>query len=101
MIKIMTNQPLTLEAQEELEDLIRDCLRKFNVKATIKNTITGNEIRIGGMHKISTEHLVHCIKCGWRSKRKYNLPESCPECAGNVVWTIKESKNKKGRDSSL
>ena len=44
MIKIEINQPLTPEAHEKLEDWIRDCLRKFNVKAIIKNTITGNEI---------------------------------------------------------
>lgn len=44
MIKIDINQPLTPEAQEKLEDLIQDCLLKFNVKATIKNTVTGNEM---------------------------------------------------------
>ena len=43
----------------------------------------------------SSEHPIHCVKCGWRSKRKYNLPERCPECGGNVVWTIRVVKKEK------
>jgi len=43
MIKIIINQPLTPEAYERLEDGIRNYLWEFGVKATIKNTITGNE----------------------------------------------------------
>ena len=43
MITIEINQSLTPEAHEKLEDWIRDCLREFDVKATIKNTATGNE----------------------------------------------------------
>ena len=48
----------------------------------------------------STKHPVHCIKCGWQSKRKYNLPERCPMCQGNVVWTIKEDKVAKELDKA-
>lgn len=46
MIKIKIQQLLTPEAYERLEDGIRDYLSEFGVKATIKNTVTGNEIHV-------------------------------------------------------
>ncbi len=59
------------------------------------------------MAKASTGFPIHCVECGWRSRRKYNLPQYCPECGSeNVVWTIpakemKESLTQKMRAKGI